>query len=101
MNDLSRGRAVLGLNGGLEQPELWPHERSHPFKAVPDAVEISRGMFRGETVSHAGRVISVERAKLSIPPFRPGLAVVIAARGKRMIDVTGELTVSCISPRSF
>lgn len=91
MDDLSRGRAVLGFGGGLEQPELWPHERNHPLLAVRDAVEISRGMFRGETVSHAGRVISVEGAKLSFPPFRPDLPILIAARGKRMIELAGEL----------
>lgn len=91
MDDLSRGRAVLGLGGGLEQPELWPHERVHPLDAVRDAVEISRRMFKGETVSHKGRVISVEGAKLDFRPFRPDLPILIAARGNRMIELAGEI----------
>jgi 5,10-methylenetetrahydromethanopterin reductase len=91
MDDLSRGRAVLGLGGGLEQPPIWPHERVHPLDAVRDTVEISRRMFRGEQVTYAGRVISVEGAKLDFRPFRPDLPILIAARGRRMIELAGEL----------
>jgi 5,10-methylenetetrahydromethanopterin reductase len=91
MDDLSRGRVVLGLGGGLEQPALWPAERAHPLDAVRDAVEICRRLFRGEEVTYTGRVISVERAKLNFRPFRPDLPILIAARGKRMIDLAGEI----------
>ena len=91
MDDLSRGRVVLGLGGGLEQPSLWPAERAHPLDAVRDAVEICRRMFRGEEVTYRGRVISVERAKLNFQPFRADLPILIAARGKRMIELAGEI----------
>ncbi len=91
MDDLSRGRVVLGLGGGLEQPALWPHERAHPMDAVRDAIAICRGMFRGETVTYRGKVISVEGAKLAFKPYRADLPILIAARGKRMIELAGEL----------
>jgi 5,10-methylenetetrahydromethanopterin reductase len=91
MDDLSRGRVVLGLGGGLEQPAFWPAERAHPLDAVRDAVEICRRMFRGEEVTYRGRVISVERAKLDFRPFRPDLPILIAARGRRMIELAGEI----------
>jgi len=91
MDDLSRGRVVLGLGGGLEQPALWPHERSHPMDAVRDAIAICRGMFRGERVTYRGKVISVEGAKLDFKPYRADLPILIAARGKRMIELAGEL----------
>ena len=91
MDDLSRGRVVLGLGGGLEQPALWPAERAHPLDAVRDAVEICRRMFRGEEVTYSGRVISVERAQLNFRPFRADLPILIAARGKRMIELAGEI----------
>src|SRR5207248_5593543 len=52
MDDLSRGRVVLGLGGGLEQPAFWSGERAHPLEAVRDAVAICRGMFAGETVTY-------------------------------------------------
>ena len=91
MDDLSRGRVVLGLGGGLEQPAFWAHERVHPLDAVRDAVEISRRMFRGETVTYRGKVISVAGAALNFRPFRADLPILIAARGQRMIELAGEL----------
>jgi 5,10-methylenetetrahydromethanopterin reductase len=91
MDDLSRGRCVLGLGGGLEQPAFWAQERVHPLDAVRDAVEIARRMLRGERVTYRGRVISVEGARLDFRPFRAELPVLIAARGKRMIELAGEV----------
>jgi 5,10-methylenetetrahydromethanopterin reductase len=91
MDDLSRGRVVLGLGGGLEQPAFWPGERVHPLDAVRDAVEICRRLLRGEEVSYRGRVITVERAKLNFRPFRADLPILVAARGRRMIELAGEV----------
>jgi 5,10-methylenetetrahydromethanopterin reductase len=91
MDDLSRGRVVLGLGGGLEQPAFWPAARAHPLEAVRDAVEICRRMFAGETVTYRGKVIGVEGAKLDFRPFRADLPILIAARGTRMIELAGEL----------
>jgi len=91
MDDLSRGRAVLGIGGGLEQPAFWDQERAHPMAAVREAVEVCRRMFAGEEVTFAGRVIRVEGAKLAFRPYRHDLPVLVAARGKRMIELAGEI----------
>ena len=56
-----------------------------------EAVEICRRLFRGEEVSYRGRVISVERAQLNFRPFRADLPILVAARGKRMIELAGEI----------
>src|SRR5688572_28866766 len=69
MDDLSRGRTILGFGGGHEQPTFWGYQRAHPIHAMRDAVEICRRLFRGEEVTHRGRVISVEGAKLDFRPF--------------------------------
>ena len=91
MDDLSRGRAVLGLGGGREQPAFWGYERPHPVEAVREATLIARRMFAGEEVTFEGRVIRVEKAKLEFRPFRPDLPVLIAARGRRMIELAREV----------
>lgn len=91
MDDLSRGRAILGIGGGVEQPTFWGYDRPRPVEAVRDTVEICRRMFRGERVTYAGRVISVEGAKLDFRPFRADLPILIAARGKQMLQLAGEL----------
>jgi 5,10-methylenetetrahydromethanopterin reductase len=91
MDDLSRGRTILGFGGGHEQPTFWGYQRAHPIDAMRDAVEICRRLFRGEEVTYRGRVISVEGAKLDFRPFRADLPILIAARGKRMIELAGEI----------
>ncbi len=91
MDDLSGGRAVLGIGGGLEQPAFWEQRREHPMTAVREMVAVCRRLFAGEEVTFDGRVITVERAKLSFRPFRPDLPVLVAARGKRMIELAGEI----------
>lgn len=91
MDDLSRGRAILGIGAGVEQPTFWGYERPHPVDAVRESVEICRRMFAGETVTMSGRVISVEGAKLAFAPFRRDLPILIAARGRKMLELAGEL----------
>jgi 5,10-methylenetetrahydromethanopterin reductase len=91
MDDLSRGRAILGIGAGVEQPTFWGYDRPHPTDAVRDAVEIMRRMLTGERVTYRGKVISVEGAKLDFPPYRRDLPMLIAARGKRMLELAGEL----------
>jgi 5,10-methylenetetrahydromethanopterin reductase len=59
--------------------------------AVREAVEICRRMLRGESVTFKGREISVEGAQLNFRPYRPDLPILIAARGKRMLELAGEL----------
>jgi 5,10-methylenetetrahydromethanopterin reductase len=91
MDDLSRGRAILGIGAGVEQPTFWGYERKLPMTAVREAVEICRRMFAGEAVTLQGREISVEGAKLNFTPFRRDLPILIAARGRNMLELAGEL----------
>jgi 5,10-methylenetetrahydromethanopterin reductase len=91
MDDLSRGRTILGIGAGVEQPTFWGYERPHPREAVRDAVEICRRMFTGENVTYHGKVISVEKAALNFKPYRSDLPIMIAARGKTMLELAGEM----------
>ena len=91
MDDLSHGRAILGIGAGVEQPTFWGYDRARPREAVRDAVEICRRMFAGETVTYQGNVISVAGAKLNFPPYRRDLPILIAARGAKMLELAGEL----------
>ena len=91
MDDLSHGRAILGIGAGVEQPTFWEYERKLPMTAVREAVEICRRMLAGETVTFHGKEISVDGAKLNFTPFRRDLPILIAARGTRMLELAGEL----------
>jgi 5,10-methylenetetrahydromethanopterin reductase len=91
MDDLSRGRAILGIGAGVEQPTFWEYERKLPLTAVRESVEICKRMFAGESVTAHGKEISVDGAKLNFAPFRPDLPILIAARGANMLELAGEL----------
>jgi 5,10-methylenetetrahydromethanopterin reductase len=91
MDELSNGRAIMGIGGGVEQPAFWGEGRPHPVQAVRETIEICRGMWRGEEVNLEGRVLRVRGAKLHFVAPRPNLRVLLAARGTRMLELAGEL----------
>jgi 5,10-methylenetetrahydromethanopterin reductase len=95
MDDLSRGRAILGIGGGVESSSRvwvspWGFDRPHPVDAVREAVDVSRRMWRGDEVTFRGKVVRVEAAKLGFTA-RPGTRVLIAARSPRMLSLAGEV----------
>jgi 5,10-methylenetetrahydromethanopterin reductase len=91
MDELSGGRAIMGIGGGLEQPAFWGEARPHPVQAVRETIQICRGMWRGEEVSVEGKVLRVKGARLHFVAPRPNLRVLLAARGQRMLELAGEL----------
>ncbi len=94
MDDLSDGRAILGIGAGVESSTRvwtapWGHERPHPVEAVREAVDVCRRMWRGEEVTLDGEVVRVAGAKLSFAG-RPDTRILIAARSPRMMALAGE-----------
>lgn len=94
--DLSGGRAILGIGGGVETPTRiyvapWAHDRPHPAAAVREAVSVYRAMWRGEKVDLDGTIVHMHAATLDCPlPARP-IPLLIAARGPTMLRLAGEL----------
>lgn len=95
MADLSGGRAIFGIGGGVEVPkkvwvEPFGHERPHALAAVRECVGVVRAMWRGERVTLDGKVVHVHEAVLDCP-LPPPIPVLIAARGPRMLRLAGEI----------
>jgi 5,10-methylenetetrahydromethanopterin reductase len=90
MNDLSGGRAILGLGGGQEQPAFWGETREHPAQAVREAVGVARSLWSGGEVTYNGEVIRAYAARLNFTP-RATPRILIAARGQRMLQLAGEV----------
>jgi 5,10-methylenetetrahydromethanopterin reductase len=93
--DVSDGRAIFGIGGGVEVPKkVWVapfgHERPHAVEAVRECVDVARALWRGERVSFDGRVAHVHDVALDCP-LPPAIPVLIAARGPRMLALAGEL----------
>jgi 5,10-methylenetetrahydromethanopterin reductase len=91
MDELSDGRAIMGIGGGLEQPAFWGETRVHPLAAVRESVEICRRMWRGDEVNLDGQVMHLKGARLQFVAPRPNVRVLIAARGRRMLELAGEM----------
>ena len=93
--DVSGGRAIFGIGGGVEIPKrVWVapfgHDRPHAVDAVRECVDVVRAMWRGERVTFDGRVVHVHDVALDCP-LPPPIPVLIAARGPRMLALAGEI----------
>jgi 5,10-methylenetetrahydromethanopterin reductase len=106
LDELAQGRAVLGLGSGIAAPiaKLGIDNRK-PLAALRDTFHIVRGLLRGEQVDYSGPVFSAKAIKLGYAAPRPGIPIVMAARGDKALALCGEvadgLIVSNMCPAAF
>jgi 5,10-methylenetetrahydromethanopterin reductase len=93
--DLSGGRAIFGIGGGVEVPKRvyippFGHDRPSATAGVRECVDVVRRLWRGERVTFDGRVVHLHDVALDclLPPPIP---VLIAARGPKMLALAGEV----------
>lgn len=106
LDELSGGRASLGLGSGLAAPiKRLGIDNSRPLGALRDAFAIVRGLLAGGSVTYKGSVYAVEDAKLSYTPPRPDLPLLMAARGPRALALSATiadgLMISNMCPPGF
>jgi 5,10-methylenetetrahydromethanopterin reductase len=106
LDELSDGRAALGLGSGLSAPiKRLGIDNTRPLAAMRDSFAIVRGLLAGETVTYKGTVFSVEDAKLSYTPPRADLPLLMAARGPQALALSGRvadgLMISNMCPPGF
>lgn len=95
MADLSGGRVIFGIGAGVESASQvwtapWGTQRPHPVQAVREGVEVSRRIWAGERLDYDGEIVKVASAELWFP-VRHDIPVLVAARGKRMLELAGEI----------
>lgn len=90
IDELSSGRAILGLGaGGANFKELGA-VRARPAAALRECVEIARGLLSGERVVYTGEIFKAEDVWLHLPA-RAELPIVLASRGDRVLRMAGEV----------
>ena len=90
LDELSRGRAMLGLGSGIAPPiARMGVVNDRPVAAVGEAVEIVRGLLAGDSVTMHGRVFSLDGARLQWSS-RP-VPIHMAAGSDRALRVCGEI----------
>src|SRR5262249_54460615 len=95
MANLSGGRAIMGIGGGVESASpvsVGPggDERPHPPTAGREARDRGRPLLRRGGGSLEGTVLHVSPATLKFACPDP-IPVLIAARGKGMLRLAGEI----------
>jgi 5,10-methylenetetrahydromethanopterin reductase len=91
LDELSGGRAMLGLGAGGTNHRALGIARKAPVAALSEAVEVIRGLWAGEAVSTAGRVVRAQEAKLDFAPARTRIPIYIGARGPRVLELAGAV----------
>jgi 5,10-methylenetetrahydromethanopterin reductase len=91
IDELSNGRAILGLGaGGANFKELGT-QRLKPMHALRESVEIARALLRGERLTFHGQVFTADDVWLHLLPARANLPIVVASRGDRVLRMAGEV----------
>lgn len=96
LDELSGGRAVLGLGAGGTNHRALGVERTAPVATMREAITVVRRLLRGEVVTvERGTLVSHE-AVLDFEPPRAQVPIYVGARGPRMLELAGELADAAI-----
>jgi alkanesulfonate monooxygenase SsuD/methylene tetrahydromethanopterin reductase-like flavin-dependent oxidoreductase (luciferase family) len=94
LDEVSGGRAILGLGAGWNEPEFRAYgiPFDDRFDRFEDSLRIICSMLRTGTAHHDGVAAQARGARLEPRGPRPGgLPVMVGAKGPRMLRLTAEL----------
>jgi 5,10-methylenetetrahydromethanopterin reductase len=91
LDELSRGRAVLGLGAGGTSHAMLAVERTAPAATLRQAILLVRTLLSGGEATARGPVVRADRARLDFQPVRPTVPIYVGGRGPRVLALAGEL----------
>jgi 5,10-methylenetetrahydromethanopterin reductase len=81
IDEISDGRAVLGIGAGISGFAELGIRPQKPARAIRESIELIRALLCGEQVEVVGDVISFGRGRLSFPPLRSEIPIHVASNG--------------------
>lgn len=96
LGDLTGGRFILGIgSGGIHSPAYrrmfnvpeWP-----PLALMRDFLVTLRGLLDGESVSYAGKAVTLRGVRLPRRTDAPRVPIALGALGPGMVRLAGELS---------
>jgi 5,10-methylenetetrahydromethanopterin reductase len=93
LDELSRGRVVLGLGLHTEKMVEWTGiDASNYMTRTREATEIIRALFRGEVVDYQGEEFQwTEQCYLRFKPFRSDIPIYICPFGEDYLKLSGAI----------
>jgi 5,10-methylenetetrahydromethanopterin reductase len=91
LDELSDGRAQLGLGvggSGIAQMKLPKHR---PVRALREGIEIIRLMMSGERVEYEGEVFTLVDGSLGFKPVRDQIPIYVATHGQQVLKLSAKL----------
>jgi 5,10-methylenetetrahydromethanopterin reductase len=81
LDEISCGRAMLGLGAGVSGFAELGIRPSRPPRAIRESITLIRALLRGEQVDFVGEAIHFRDGRLSFTPLRADIAVYVASNG--------------------
>lgn len=91
LDHLSGGRLILGIGSGWHDPEYeaFGYPTDHKVGRFEEALTVIRSLIREGRADLDGRWMTVRDVAL-VPPARPDIPILIAAKRPRMLDLTAR-----------
>ncbi len=92
VNEVSEGRAVLGIGPGDKVTfESLGIKWDKPLETIRETVDVIRQMQTGKKISHDGKILKIKSAKLNFGKGSTIPPVYIGAQGPNMLKLAGEI----------
>jgi alkanesulfonate monooxygenase SsuD/methylene tetrahydromethanopterin reductase-like flavin-dependent oxidoreductase (luciferase family) len=91
LDHVSGGRLILGIGSGWHDPEFeaFGYPTDHKVGRFEEALTIIRTLIRDGRADHDGRWMTARDVVL-IPPARPDIPILVAAKRPRMLELTAR-----------
>lgn len=90
LDEISHGRALLGIGaGGTGFPEMGI-SRHKPVQAIRETIVLVRELLSGKKVSFNGKIINLSNCQINFKT-RSNIPIVLASRGDQILQLGGEI----------
>ena len=96
VDEISEGRAVLGIGAGVSGFGELGIDRARPALAMREMILLVRELMSGQHVDYHGRTVTLREGTLNFTPFRADLPIYLASNAPRGLQLAGELAQGAI-----
>jgi 5,10-methylenetetrahydromethanopterin reductase len=91
LDELSGGRAILGIGAGGTSHQALGVTRRQPAAVLSESITMIRALLAGEEGWMDRGGIRASGVRLDLSPHRPDIPIVIGGRGRQVLEVGGRL----------